>query len=145
MKTTLATVEDIANKKWYLFDAENKALGRLAVKIANVLRGRNKPLYTPHMDAGDFVIVINSEKVKLSGSKDEDKEYMFYSGYQGGEKYVSAARMRSKKPEFLIEHAVRGMLPKNKLANQLMTKLKVYRGGSHPHGAQQPILVETNK
>jgi large subunit ribosomal protein L13 len=144
MKTTLATVNDVANKKWYLFDAEGAILGRLAVQIANVLRGRNKPLYTPHMDAGDFVIIINAEKVKLSGNKDAKKKYMFYSGFQNGEKYVPVARMREKKPEFLIEHAIRGMLPKNKLAEQLMTKLKVYRGGQHPHDVQQPIVMNSN-
>jgi large subunit ribosomal protein L13 len=142
MKTTLATVKDVADKKWWQIDADGAILGRLAVKIANLLRGRHRPLYTPHMDAGDFVVVVNAEKVKLSGAKDAKKEYMFYSGYQGGEKYVSAARMREKRPEFLIEHAVRGMLPKNRLSEQLITKLKVYAGGNHPHGAQNPEIFK---
>ncbi|MDR1433337.1 MAG: 50S ribosomal protein L13 [Puniceicoccales bacterium] len=145
MKTTLATVSDVANKKWYLFDAGGRVLGRLAVEIANVLRGRNLPLYTPHMDAGGVVIVINAEKIKLTGSKDGKKEYMFYSGYQGGEKYIPVARMRAKKPEFLIEHAVRGMLPKNVLSEKLMTHLKVYAGSSHPHAAQQPVIVKAKE
>jgi large subunit ribosomal protein L13 len=144
MKTTLATVKDVENKKWWLVDADGKALGRLAVMIANILRGRNKPLYTPHMDNGDFVIVINAEKVKLTGEKDAKKEYMFYSGYQGGEKYVSVARMRAKKPEFLLEHAVLGMLPKNKLSRELIRKLKVYKGENHPHAAQQPVTIDIN-
>ncbi|MDR2737548.1 MAG: 50S ribosomal protein L13 [Puniceicoccales bacterium] len=141
MKTTLATVGDLARRKWRLFDASGVALGRLAVVIANVLRGRDKPLYTPHMDAGDFVVVVNAEKVKLTGNKNDAKEYMFYSGYQGGEKYVPASRMRAKRPEFIVEHAVRGMLPKNRLASKLMSKLKVYRGSEHPHVAQHPEIV----
>jgi large subunit ribosomal protein L13 len=141
MKTTLATVEDVANKKWCLLDADGKILGRLAVKIANILRGRDKPLYTPHMDVGDFVIVINAEKVKLTGNKDNAKEYMFYSGYQGGEKYVPISRMRERRPEFLIKHAVLGMLPKNRLAQKLMLKLKIYAGNSHPHASQQPVAI----
>jgi large subunit ribosomal protein L13 len=145
MKTTLATVKDVESKKWCLLDADGKVLGSLAVQIANILRGRNKPLYTPHMDIGDFVIVVNAEKVRLTGDKEQDKEYMFYSGYQGGEKYVSVARMRAKKPEFLIEHAVRGMLPKNRLAEKMMAKLKVYKGANHPHGAQQPVDIGVNK
>jgi large subunit ribosomal protein L13 len=142
MKTTLATIEDVANKKWWLIDADGMILGRLAVVVANLLRGRHRPLYTPHMDAGDFVVVVNAEKVKLSGSKDSKKEYMFYSGYQGGEKYVPVARMRAKRPEFIVEHAVRGMMPKNRLSEQLINKLKVYAGGAHPHGAQNPIVLD---
>ena len=142
MKTTLAKVEDVENKKWRLIDATDRPLGRLAVVIANILRGRDKAIFTPHMDAGDFVIVINSEKVKLTGSKDVKKEYMFYSGYQGGERYIPVSRMREKRPEFLIEHAVRGMLPKNRLSEKLMTHLKVYKGSEHPHIAQQPEVVE---
>jgi large subunit ribosomal protein L13 len=144
MKTTLATLDDIADKKWWLIDANGEILGRLAVKVANILRGRDKPLYSPHIDMGDFVVIVNAEKVKLTGNKENGKEYMFYSGYQGGEKYVPVSRIRAKKPEFLIEHAIRGMLPKNRLAEQLMGKLKVYRGGVHPHGAQQPVAIGIN-
>jgi large subunit ribosomal protein L13 len=145
MSTTLAKAKDIENKRWLLLDANGKILGRLAVKIANILRGRDKPIYTPHMDTGDFVIVINAEKVKLTGNKEDDKEYMFYSGYQGGEKYVPVSQMKEKRPEFLIEHAVMGMLPKNKLSRKLITKLKVYGGDRHLHASQQPIAIDVNK
>ncbi|MDR2779422.1 MAG: 50S ribosomal protein L13 [Puniceicoccales bacterium] len=145
MSTTLATAKDIENKRWLLLDANGKVLGRLAVKIANILRGRDKPLYTPHMDTGDFVIVINAEKVRLTGNKNNNKEYMFYSGYQGGEKYVPVSRMREKRSEFLIENAVRGMLPKNKLSRKLITKLKVYKGDKHLHASQQPVVVNINE
>lgn len=141
MKTTLATVEKACDKRWCVIDANGEILGRLAVKIANILRGRNKPTYSPHMDMGDFVIVINAEKVVLTGKKEQDKKYMFFSGYQGGEKYINVEDMRVKKPVFLVEHAVRGMLPKNKLANALIRKLKVYSGSDHPHAAQNPIKL----
>jgi large subunit ribosomal protein L13 len=141
MKTTLATIDDVAEKRWWLIDASGKVLGRLAVQIANILRGRNGPLYTPHMDVGDFVVVVNAEKIRLTGRKDEKKEYMFYSGFQGGEKYVPVSRMRRSKPEFIIEHAVRGMLPKNRLAEKMIGKLKVYRGCNHPHEAQRPVVL----
>ena len=137
MKTTLARPET-ATHDWKIVDATDQVLGRLAVTIANALRGRNKPIYTPHVDTGDFVIVINAEKVKLTGSKEEQKKYMFYSGYMGGEKYRTVADFREKRPEFIITNAVKGMLPKNKLANAMLTKLKVYRGSEHPHEAQQP-------
>lgn len=141
MKTTLATVEKASDKRWCVVDAEGQVLGRLAVKIANILRGRNKPVYSPHMDLGDFVIVINADKVVLSGKKEQDKKYMFFSGYQGGERYENVATMRAKKPEFIIRHAVSGMLPKNKLANALIRKLKIYRGSEHPHSAQNPVVL----
>ncbi|MDR3144521.1 MAG: 50S ribosomal protein L13 [Puniceicoccales bacterium] len=145
MKTTLATVNDVAKKKWRIVDAAGVPLGRLAVVVANILRGRDKPLYTPHMDAGDFVIVTNAAKVKLTGAKDAHMEYMFYSGFQGGEKYIPVARMRAKRPEFIVEHAVRGMLPKNRLAEKLMVNLKVYGGSEHPHAAQQPMAAVVMK
>ncbi|MDP0497128.1 MAG: 50S ribosomal protein L13 [Verrucomicrobiota bacterium JB024] len=140
MKTTLAKPD--IDRKWYVVDASGQTLGRLAVKIANVLRGRHKPIYTPHIDAGDYVVVINADKVKLTGRKEEQKMYMFYSGWFGNEYYRSAAAMREKKPAFLIEHAVKGMLPRNKLANAMIKKLKVYAGEEHPHEAQQPITFE---
>jgi large subunit ribosomal protein L13 len=143
MKTTLAAVADVtANKRWCLINANGEVLGHLAVRVANILRGRDKPLYSPHMDVGDFVVIVNATKVKLTGNKDNKKEYMFYSGYQGGEKYVPISPMRNKKPAFLIEHAVRGMLPQNRLAEKLMRKLKVYGGENHPHKAQQLIAVK---
>ena len=140
MKTTLAKAETTIHG-WKIVDAKDQILGRLAVNIANALRGRDKPTYTPHVDTGDFVIVINAEKVKLSGAKEEQKKYMFYSGYMGGEKYRNVADFREKRPEFIITNAVKGMLPKNKLASRMLTKLKVYSGEEHPHSAQQPTQL----
>jgi len=137
MKTTLAKAETTTHG-WKIVDAKDQILGRLAVSIANALRGRDKPTYTPHVDTGDYVIVINADKVKLTGAKEEQKKYMFYSGYMGGEKYRNVADFRKKRPEFIIMNAVKGMLPKNKLADRMLTKLKVYRGEEHPHSAQQP-------
>jgi len=138
MKTTLAKAETTTHG-WKIVDAKDQILGRLAVTIADSLRGRDKPIYTPHVDTGDYVVVINAEKVKLSGSKEEQKKYMFYSGYMGNEKYRSVADFREKRPEFIITNAVKGMLPKNKLADKMLKKLKVYRGAEHPHEAQQPV------
>jgi large subunit ribosomal protein L13 len=126
-------------------DADGAILGRLAVQVANILRGRNKPIYTPHMDTGDFVVVINAEKVKVTGKKETDKEFMSYSGWKGGEKYASVAQVRAKHPEKLIMHAVRGMVPKNRLGRVIMTKLKVYKGTQHPHAAQQPATLAAVK
>ena len=137
MKTTLAKPET-ATHDWKIVDATDQVLGRLAVTIANALRGRNKPIYTPHVDTGDYVIVTNADKVKLTGAKEEQKRYMFYSGYMGGEKYRTVSDFREKRPEFIITHAVKGMLPKNKLAQAMLKKLRVYRGTEHPHEAQQP-------
>ncbi len=137
MNTTVAKKETVTHD-WKIVDATDQILGRLAVKIANALRGRDKPIYTPHVDTGDYVIVINADKVKLTGSKEEDKKYMFYSGYMGNEKYRSVMDFRENRPEFIITNAVKGMLPKNKLAYSMLTKLRVYRGEEHPHTAQQP-------
>ncbi|MFL2913144.1 MAG: 50S ribosomal protein L13 [Opitutales bacterium] len=137
MKTTLAKAETTTHG-WKIVDAKDQILGRLAVTIANSLRGRDKPTYTPHVDTGDFVIVINADKVKLTGAKEEQKKYMFYSGYMGSEKYRNVADFRKNRPEFIITNAVKGMLPKNKLASRMLTKLKVYSGEDHPHTAQQP-------
>jgi large subunit ribosomal protein L13 len=137
MKTTLARPET-ATHDWKIVDATDQVLGRLAVTIANALRGRNKPIYTPHVDTGDYVIVINADKVKLTGSKEEQKKYMFYSGYMGGEKYRTVADFREKRPEFIITNAVKGMLPKNKLANAMLSKLKVYRGSERRRGGGGP-------
>lgn len=123
-------------------DASDKVLGRMSVKIADILRGRHKPIYTPHMDTGDFVVVINAEKVAVTGNKEEQKLYMFYSGYVGNEKYRSLADFREKRPDFIIEHAVKGMLPKNRLARQMLKKLKIYAGPDHPHEAQNPETLE---
>ncbi|MCU0771078.1 MAG: 50S ribosomal protein L13 [Verrucomicrobia bacterium] len=137
MKTYLPKADDDL-RKWHVIDADGAVLGRLAVQVANLLRGRNKPIYTPHMDAGDFVVVINAEKVRLTGKKETAKEYMTYSGWRGGEKYRTVAQVRQKHPEELIHRAVKGMVPKNRLGRQLLTKLKVYKGAAHPHAAQKP-------
>jgi large subunit ribosomal protein L13 len=143
MKTHVPKV-DLDERKWHVVDAEGKVLGRLAAEIANILRGKNKPIFTPFLDAGDFVVVVNAEKVLLTGKKETDKKYMSYSGWKGGEKYVSVAQVREKHPEWLIYHAVKGMLPKNRLGDRLLTKLKVYRGSAHPHTAQQPKPLEVS-
>ncbi|MDB6064761.1 MAG: rplM, partial [Pedosphaera sp.] len=124
-----------------VIDANGAILGRLAVQIADTLRGKNKPIYTAHLDAGDFVVVINAEKVVLTGKKETDKLFMSYSGWKGGERYKSVSQVRAKTPERLITHAVRGMVPKNRLGRVLMTKLKVYKGKEHPHSAQQPASL----
>jgi large subunit ribosomal protein L13 len=144
MKTFLPKV-DLAQRRWHLIDADGAVLGRLAVQIADILRGKNKPTFTPHMDAGDFVIVINAEKVKVTGKKETAKEFMTYSGWKGGEKYETVAHRRGRRPELLIHNAVHGMVPKNRLGAQLLTKLKVYRGAKHPHSAQQPQVIPAAK
>ncbi|MDR1303548.1 MAG: 50S ribosomal protein L13 [Puniceicoccales bacterium] len=141
MKTTLVRKEDAQHKAWRIIDAAGVVLGKLAVKVANALRGKDKPTFTPHVDNGDFVIVINADKVKVTGKKELDKQYMFYSMYLGNERRVSLGKMRERRPEFIIEHAVKGMLQKNRLANAMIRKLKVYAGSEHPHGAQRPILL----
>jgi large subunit ribosomal protein L13 len=137
MKTYLPKV-NLDQRKWHVIDANGAVLGRLAAQVADILRGKNKPVYTPHLDAGDFVIVINAEKVVVTGKKETNKRFMTYSGWKGGEKYTSVAQIRARHPEKLITHAVRGMVPKNRLGRVLMTKLKVFKGGEHPHAAQQP-------
>ncbi len=136
MKTTTAKKPE--QRQWYVVDASDQILGRLAVKIANVLRGRHKPCYTPNVDCGDNVIVVNAEKVRVTGNKENKKEYMFYTGYVGGEKYVKLSEFRARKPQYIIEAAVKGMLPKNKLAEAMFKKLHVYAGPEHPHAAQNP-------
>ena len=137
MATFSAKKKEI-ERSWFLVDAENKVLGRLAAKVAAVLRGKHKPVFTPHVDTGDFVIVINAEKIHLTGAKLDNKMYYRHSGYPGGIKGVSAGEMLDKKPEAIIQHAVRGMLPKNKLGRQQLRKLKVYAGTEHPHESQMP-------
>jgi large subunit ribosomal protein L13 len=140
MKTYLPKV-DLDQRKWHIVNADGVVLGRLAVQVANVLRGKNKPIYTDHLDAGDFVVVINADKVRLTGRKETDKKFMTYSGWRGSEKFTSVAQVRAKHPERLITHAVKGMIPKNRLGRVLLTKLKVYTGDQHPHAAQQPALL----
>jgi large subunit ribosomal protein L13 len=137
MKTYLPKV-NVDQRKWHVVDADGQVLGRLAVQVADVLRGKNKAIYTPHLDAGDFVVVINAEKVRLTGKKETDKLFMSYSGWRGGEKYKSVADIRAKHPERLITHAVKGMLPKNRLGDKMLTKLKVFKGPAHDHAAQNP-------
>ena len=144
MKTYLPKV-NLDQRKWHVIDADGAVLGRLAVQVADLLRGKNKPVFTPHLDAGDFVVVINAEKVALTGKKETQKRFMTYSGWKGGEKYTSVAQVRARHPEKLITHAVRGMVPKNRLGRVLMTKLKVYKGSAHPHAAQQPDTLAAAK
>ena len=141
MKTYIAKKEQIEHK-WFLVDAEDKVLGHLATKIAPILMGKHKPTYTPHVDTGDFVIVTNAAKVKLTGKKAFVKEYDYYTHFPGGHKYVSYADMLNKKPEKVVELAVRRMLPKNRLGRHMLKKLKVYRGSEHNHQAQSPEKLE---
>lgn len=141
MKTYSARPKDI-NKKWYLIDAEGQILGRLATRIADLLRGKNKTIYTPHMDTGDFVVVVNAEKVVVTGKKAQQKEYQRYSGYPGGLKKIPYSQMLKRHPERIIEHAVRGMVPHNRLGRVIVKKLKVYAGPEHPHAAQDPEILK---
>jgi large subunit ribosomal protein L13 len=140
MKTFSAKANEVA-RKWWVIDASDQILGDVAVKAANLLRGKEKPIFTPHVDTGDFVVVINAEKVRLSGRKEEQKSYMSFSGYVGGHKSETVKSRRVRHPELLIERAVRGMIPHNRLGRAVYRKLKVYRGDSHPHAAQQPEAV----
>jgi len=140
MKTTLAKKEDV-QRNWYVVDAAGQNLGRLSVEIANILRGRNKPTYTPHVDTGDFVIVINAEKVAVTGKKEEQKKYMFYTGWVGNEYHKTLGEFREKRPDFIIRHSVKGMMPRNNLGRQMLRKLKVYVGPTHPHEAQEPVAL----
>lgn len=137
MKTQVAKKEEVT-RDWYLVDVDNKVLGRVATEIANVLRGKNKPTFTPSVDTGDFVIVVNAEKIALTGKKLSDKTYYSHSAFPGGLKEITAGKLIDKKPEELIKKAVKGMLPKNKLARHMLKKLKIYSGGAHPHAAQNP-------
>jgi large subunit ribosomal protein L13 len=141
MKTFVPKV-NLDQRKWHVIDAEGVVLGRLAAQVANLLRGKNKAVFTPHLDAGDFVVVINAAKVKVTGKKETDKRYMTYSGWKGGERYHTVAEVRARTPEKLIMKAVHGMIPKNRLGARLLTKLKVYAGPDHPHQAQQPDTLK---
>ncbi len=141
MKTYVAKEHEI-QKKWYLIDAKNKIVGRLATQIAMRLRGKHQPIFTPHADTGDFIIVINADKVVLTGKKWDDKNYYRYSGYIGGLKTTSAKKVLEKKPEDILRFAVKGMLPKNTLGRRQLKKLKIYAGSQHPHAAQQAEKLE---
>jgi large subunit ribosomal protein L13 len=141
MKTFIPKEEEVV-RKWFVVDAADKPAGRLACEIANVLRGKNKPTFTPHVDTGDFVIVLNAEQVKLTGRKETGKIYKHFTGYTSGLKEYSAAELRAKQPTRILERAVKGMMPKNRLGAKMYKRLKVYEGGEHPHSAQQPEAVE---
>jgi len=141
MKSFMAKNNEVA-QKWLVVDAEDAILGRMAAKIAPILMGKTKPTYTPHVDVGDYVVVVNADKVKVTGKKAEQKEYDWYTHHPGGHKYASFAEMMNKKPERVIELAVRRMLPKNKIGRKMLKKLKVYRGPDHEHQAQQPERIE---
>ena len=140
--TRFIKAED-ATRKWYLVDAKDQVLGRLASRVASIIRGKTKPVFTPNMDTGDFVIVINADKVKMTGKREQLKKYIWHSMYPGGQKIRSFEEMKNKKPEFAVQEAVRGMLPKNRLGKSLITKLKVYAGEEHPHKAQRPEILST--
>ena len=138
MKTFMAKNENM-ERAWHLIDADGRVLGRLATEIADILRGKNKPIYAPHVDTGDFVVVVNARNVKLTGNKWADKMYHHHTGYPGGIKSISAEKLHEKKPEEIIRLAVKGMLPKNRLGRKIFKKLKVYAGSDHPHASQQPV------
>ena len=144
MNTYMAKAAEV-ERKWYVVDANGMVLGRLASQVANILRGKNKPIYTPHVDTGDFVIIINADKVILTGKKLDQKVYYHHSGYAGGLKEIKYRTLMAAKPEFAVRHAIVGMLPKGSLGRQMARKLKVYRGANHPHAAQQPEQLELIK
>ena len=142
MKTKNFKISEV-DQKWHLIDAENKTLGRLSSRVSTILMGKNKSQYTPNNDLGDFVVIINAEKIKLTGNKEYQKKYFRHSGYPGGLKSTSVQELREDEPEQIIFKAVKGMLPKNKLANKMISKLKVYKGSNHPHVGQKPQLLES--
>ena len=141
MRTSHLRKEDV-DKAWYLIDAKDKVLGRVATEIAKILRGKHKTIFSPHVDTGDFVVVVNAEKVRLTGNKLKGKMYYHHSGYPGGIKAVTAEKLLAQKPEELLRRAVKGMLPKNRLGRKVWKKLKVYAGPDHPHAAQQPEQIQ---
>ena len=140
METTSIRVNEIT-RNWYIIDADGQILGRLASEVAQIIRGKKKPFFTPHMDMGDFVVVINAEKVKVTGNKEKDKTYFRHSGYPGGVTQINLRKVRQNFPERIITNAVKGMLPHNRLGRKLLTHLKVYSGEVHPHAAQQPQTI----
>ena len=141
MKTQSVNKESVT-QDWYVVDADSKTLGRLSTQIANRLRGKHKPEFTPHVDNGDYIVVINADKIHVTGKKETDKLYHHHTGFPGGIKSIALGKMRERSPEKILENAVRGMMPKNKLGRAMLSKLKVYAGSSHPHDAQQPTLIE---
>ena len=142
---TISANAATVTKEWVVIDATNEVLGRLASQIAKILRGKNKPGYTPHVDCGDYVIVVNAEKVKLTGDKLTERVYVRHTGYPGGQRFATAQDYLKKKPEFVIEEAVRGMLPKTRLGEAIFKNLKVYAGAEHPHAAQNPKAIKLNE
>ena len=142
MKTTVMAKSETVDRKWYVVDAAGIPLGRVASQVAAVLRGKNKTIYTPHVDTGDFVIVINTDKMVLTGNKLNDKKYFHHSGYPGGLKEVTYKDLMEKRSDFALERAIKGMLPKNSLGKKMFGKLKVYKGSEHPHQAQQPVELK---
>jgi large subunit ribosomal protein L13 len=140
MKTTFVSKETV-DRKWYVIDAKGLVVGRLAVEVAKRLRGKHKASYTPHIDTGDYIIIVNADKVRFSGNKLENKMYYRHSGYPGGLKSITAKKLLQSKPERVLEHAVKGMLPKNRLGRRMLKKMKVYTGPDHPHQAQQPQVL----
>jgi len=144
VKTFVPKRENV-ERKWYLIDASGLVLGRLATKVAELLRGKGKPIFSPRIDTGDYVIIINAEKVLLTGKKLEQKFHFTYSGYPGGAKFTRYDKLMAENPERAIRLAVKGMLPSNKLRNRLVTKLKIYRGSAHPHGAQKPQVIRVER
>ena len=141
MKTQSVNKESVVHD-WYLVDADSKTLGRLSTQIANRLRGKHKPEYTPHVDTGDYIVVINADKIHVTGKKETDKFYYHHTGFPGGIKSVALGKMRERSPEKILENAVKGMMPRNRLGRVMLSKLKVYAGNSHPHSAQQPMVLE---
>lgn len=141
MKTYTVSADEI-ERDWWVVDAEDQVLGRFASRVAAILRGKHKPTFSPHLDVGDHVVVVNAEKIRLTGKKEDTKKYFRHSGYMGGEDFIPFQRMRERRPEFIIERAVKGMLPKNTLGRQMLKKLRVYAGPDHPHEAQSPEPLE---
>ena len=141
MKSFIAKPQEVV-RKWYVIDAEGKTLGRLATEVASILRGKRKPIFTPHVDTGDYVIIINAEKIEVTGKKREQKIYKHHTGYPGGLREITFAKLQAKRPEEIIRHAVKGMMPNGKLGREMFTKLKVFVGPEHKHAAQQPEVWE---
>ncbi len=135
---TISANKATINKEWFIVDAEGQTLGRFASKVANILRGKHKPSFTPNVDCGDNVIIINAEKVRFTGNKRDEKEYVFYSGFPGGQRFETAKNLLERRPTYVVEHAIDGMLPNNKLGREIFRNLYVYAGSEHPHAAQQP-------
>ena len=141
MKTVSAKKEEVT-RKWYVVDAADKTLGRLSTEVANRLRGKHKVCFTPHVDTGDYIIIVNAEKIRVTGRKETDKTYYHHTGFPGGIKYITFDKLIDKAPERIIQSAVKGMMPKNKLSRAMLSKLKVYAGSAHPHEAQQPEVLD---